>query len=290
MASEQTRTRVTLGLRLLGCSACIVLGCASKPAGTGLPGDDKVLAEVNHTTITQYDVERTALEAFGPDAVRGLSDETKKKLLDSLVQSRAIAQVREKELDASEQAAVAKQVSAFREQLLVKQYLSKHAPWGEISDDAVHEYYESHQQRFGAKKVRSYEAVTSTSELSPSQRASVFAALGDAAKQTDWAAWAGKLGAAGQPLALRRGDDDAALLDPKLRQLIASLEVGKTSPLTLLDGRPYVVRVTAQRELPARPLAEVKDEIRKTLAPTQIRDAVKQASDHVLKSAEVAYR
>jgi hypothetical protein len=277
-------------LRWLLLAGGALVACQGNTAGGRLAGDDKVVAVVNGTSITKYDVDRSATEAFGPELGQSLSAETEAKLLQSLVQSRAISQVREKELSALERAELEKRVAAYREQLLVKQYLGKYTAAAQVSDEAIRRYYESHKANFGGKQVKTYELITSSSELDPAQRSKTIAALDGAGEQRDWDAWVAGLLAAGQPVALRRGEDDAAMLDPRVRQMIAPLEVGQTTKPTLIDGRPYVLRVTAQRELPPRPLAQVREEIRKTLAPVQLRDAIKQTSTRVLQSAEVAYR
>src|SRR3954470_22527960 len=91
-----------------------------------LPGEDKVLAKVGASSITQYDVDRTARETFGKDTAAQLDPGVKKRLLESLVQARAIAQAREKELAPVEVAEVDRKVAAYREEVLVRQYLEKH--------------------------------------------------------------------------------------------------------------------------------------------------------------------
>lgn len=266
------------------------LGCKKAEEKVRLAGDDKVLAQVNGSAITQYDVEHTARDMLGEHTATRLDEATRKKVLESLVQSRAIAHAREKELTPEERAELEKKVAAYREELLVKQYLVRHTRPSGVTGEMVRQYYEQHPERFGARKERSYELVTVTGTLTPAQRTSVIDALGQAEREQDWAAWVERLKKAGQPVALRRGHGDEGVLHRKLGQLMAQLAVGQASKLTFIDGTPYAVRVTAEREIPPKPLAEVSEEIRKTLAPVKVKDAVKQASAQVLKGTEVAYR
>jgi hypothetical protein len=283
------RTRPNTATALLLLSA-LAAACGERAQKARLPGDDKVVAEVNDTQITQYDVERTIAAMLGESAAERLDDAARKNVLQSLVQSRAIAQAREKELSVEQRAELEKKVAAYREELLVKQYLLAHTRQDGVSSDMVRQYYDEHPERFGGGKVRSYELVTVSGALAPAQRTKVIEALGQGERETDWRAWTERLKQAGHPVALRSGQGDEAVLHPKLRQLMDQLAVGKASKLTFIEGAPYAVRVTAERARPARPLAEVSDQIRKTLAPVKLKQAVKQASDQVLENAEVAYR
>ncbi|HMI94815.1 MAG TPA: hypothetical protein VK509_25750, partial [Polyangiales bacterium] len=195
---------VRVGWLLLLAGGSLV-ACKGNAAGSLLAGDDKVVAVVNGTSITKYDVDRSATDAFGPELGQNLSAETEANLLQSLVQSRAIAQVSEKELSALQRAELEKRVAAYREQLLVKQYLGQHTAAAQVGDEAIRRYYESHKANFGGKQVKAYELITSSSELNGAQRTSAIAALDGADEQKDWGAWVAGLIAAGQPIVLRRG-------------------------------------------------------------------------------------
>jgi PPIC-type PPIASE domain len=266
------------------------VACSDRGKGAALPGDDKVLVQVNGTEITQYDVDRTAREVLGEATAARIDEATQKKVLESIVQRRAIAQARDKELKPEQRAELDKQVAAFREEQLVKQYLLEHTAQGDVTDDMVREYYEQHRERFGGRRVRSYELITSSGPLAPAQRSALITSLSQAEREQDWQAFAGRLRQSGQPLALRSGQSDESVLHPRLKQLIDQLAVGQTSKVTLIEGAPYAVRVTAEREVPPKPLAEVSDQIRKTLGPVKLKAAVEQASQQVIKNADVAYR
>src|SRR5688572_10141002 len=96
-----------LALLILGATT---LGCTTKRATT-LQGDDQVVAVVNETRITNYDVERTARDTLGETGAQ-LSGEPRRKLLQSMVESRAMAQAAEKNLTPQELAAVEKRTAA----------------------------------------------------------------------------------------------------------------------------------------------------------------------------------
>jgi hypothetical protein len=151
----------------------------------------------------------------------------------------------------------------------------------------IAEYHSAHPERFGATSIRTYELVGTSRALAGHERAKILAALNDAKQQSDWRIWAKDLEASGLPIVYRRGD----LLDPvvhqRLDQLMRSLAVGETSATTFVQGRAYVARITEERKRPPRPLKEVRDDIKRSLAPLQLRDAVKKAGERVLKDAHV---
>jgi hypothetical protein len=262
--------------------------CGGKQAV--LAGDDVVLAEVNGSTISRYDVEQAVASTLGSYGSSRLNDDDKKKVLQSLVQSRAIAQAEDKALAPAARAALDRKVAAYREELLVKQYLAKHTGADEVTPQMIERYYHQHPDRFGGKLARSYELISSTAELAGSERAALMQALAKAEVAPDWQQLTAELERAGHPITLVRGSADDQVLHPSLRKLMAQLPVGKSSKLTFIEGRLYLARITGESKLPARPLAEVSAEIRRTLAPVSLRNGVKQAAERVLKDSEVAYR
>ena len=146
--------------RLAACSLVLVplaFACGKDEADASLPGDETVVAKVNDTPITLYDVDATARRTLGEQIAGTLDGKGKRKVLESLVQARAVAHLVERELDASELAALEKRVAAFREELLVQAYLERHITPTPVSGDMVRAYYDRHKDQFGGKRVLRYE-------------------------------------------------------------------------------------------------------------------------------------
>jgi PIN domain nuclease of toxin-antitoxin system len=264
-------------------------GCKRDSDPPKLAGDDQVLATVNGHSITHYDLMHAARTMLGPAAQAELDQSTRKNLLDGLVQSRAIADKRESELSVEELAALDKQVAAYRERLLVKQYLGKHTKPIPVSEDLVAKYYEQHAAEYAPAKTRSYELLTSARPIVDSERAQILKALQDPAARNDWQAWSAELAKRGLPVVYQRGTDPGAALDPALKSMLARLAVGEASRVTLVDGRLYVARVLSEAAQPSMPLAQVTSEIRKALEPVQVQRSVEQASAAVMRDAKVEY-
>jgi hypothetical protein len=266
--------------------------CGGKGQGSAakLPGDDKVLATVNGSAVSAYDLEQAVRTSLGPAAAGMLDATGKRSVLESLVAARAIAQVQEKALTPMDRAALDKQTAAFREQLLVKLYLSKNTDGEPVSRQMVEDYYRKHPEQFGAKTVKQYEVIASRSALSDADRDKLLAALKDAGKQKNWGSWSAKLKQKGLAVEFKSGNADPAMLTADLRGQLETLKAGDPANLSFADGRVSLARVTAEKKIPPRPLNEVSAQIRKMLLPVQLKKAVKQAADQVLATAKVEYK
>jgi hypothetical protein len=258
-------------------------------AAARLPGDDKILATVNGSAISAYDLEQAVRTSLGPAAAGMLDAKGKRSVLDSLVAARAIAQVQEKALIGKDRAALDKQTAAYREQLLVKMYLSKNTAGEPVSQQMVSDYYQRHPEQFGAKTVKAYEVIDSRAALTDAGRDKLLAALKDADKHKDWATWSKKLNQKGLAVEFKSGNADPAILAAELRGRLEALKAGDPAVLSLADGRVSLARVTAEKKIPPRPLNEVSARIRKMLLPVQLKKAVRQASEEVLAEAAVEY-
>jgi hypothetical protein len=274
---------MTLGLMLA------VVGCKGDTRSPGLAGDDQVLVTVNGHAITHYDLTQAARSMLGPAALAELDQSTRKNLLEGLVQSRAIADKREAELSVQERAALDKQVAAYRERLLVKQYLSKHTKPTPVSEDLVAKYYEQHAAEYAPTTTRSYELITSARPIVDSERTQILKALQDPSARKDWQAWSAELAKRGVPVVYQRGSDQSGTLDPALKSILARLPVGEASQITLVEGRLYLARVLSEALQSAKPLAQMTSEIRKVLEPVQVQRSVERASESVMKDAKVEY-
>lgn len=278
---------------IMALAAMVALNACSSasedPSAVLLPGEDDVLATVNGSKISAYDLAQAVRTSLG-QADQGMLDEKgRKSVLESLVAARAISQVQAQDLSAAEKAALSKQVAAHREQLLVKMYLARHTEKEPVSRQMVADYYNRHGDQFGAKTVKQYELIASQGAMADPLRDQVLAALQKADRQKDWAAWSKKLSQKGLPMVYKSGNADPAILTADLRRRIADLEPGQPASLAFADGVISLARVTAQKEIPPRPLDQVSARIRKMLLPVQLKKAVRQAADQVLKQARVEY-
>jgi len=279
--------------------ATVLMACGEKPAGESskkdtsqaviLEGDNVVLARVNGSAITQYDLEQTIRSTLGRYMTSRLDEAGRRKVLESMVASRAIAQAQEADLSEKDRAVIENKMQVYREELLVMQYLALHAPPQPVTQEMVREYYESNPELFGGKTIRTYEMITSNRSLKPRERDRMIEVLKNAAQKKEWKGWAKALQRQGYPVAFRQGQVAEEILHPQLQQFMQTLKKGETSQLVFVKGSPYVVRIVNEEKIAPRPLSEVSGQIRKSLVPFQLKKAVKQAAAEVLKTAEVVY-
>jgi hypothetical protein len=255
-----------------------------------LPGEETVLATVNGLPITQYEVDRAIDSSLGDYTQSQLGKDGRRKILESLVATRAIAEAQEKALSPERALAIERKIDAYREQVLVNEYLKKHAPPEPVSSEMVKKYYDEHPERFGGTQTISYGMVFTERAPTEAERKGVLDALNAVASEKDWRDWVEDARKKGKPLTYREGILDPKALEPRLAALVKSVPAGGVSAVSFIEGKAYIVRVTGSEAGALRPLSEVSADIRRELMPIQARDAVKKASEQVLKGAKVEYR
>jgi hypothetical protein len=120
-------------------------------------------------------------------------------------------------------------------------------------------------------------------------REKLVAALKNVKSKKDWQVVAQDLKKQSIDVLYRKGNADEAILEDQLKMFVKNIKVGETSQLTFLKGKPYIVRVIEEKQQSAKPLQEVSAEIRKALVPIQMKKAIKQISEELMKTATVEY-
>lgn len=248
-----------------------------------------ILATVDGTPITRDQLELTIERTLGDSAPLFASEGVERKILESLVSSRAMARLAERELDAAERARLELKAQAYREELLVRHYLEAYAEPEPVTMAMVSDYYQRHPDEFGGGVVKSFETIASTRPLEERERTELIALLsGPEMQHKNWEALVAKLHSDGKPLEYRHSRLKPDLLEQPLRSLVEPTAVGAIAPLHV-KGQLLLVRVTAEQQLPARPLAEVSGEIREKLAPRMLKQAVQGLSVKALQAVKVEY-
>lgn len=272
--------------------ALLLAGCKddSKQALSDVPVEPSAtLVTVDKTPITRAQLELTIERTLGESAPLFANEEVERKILESLVSSRAMALLAERELDASERKQLDLKAQAYREELLVRHYLEAHANPEPVTAEQVADYYNRHQDEFGGGVEKSFEIIASDHELEPAQRTELITLLsGPQVQGKDWQKLVADWRQAGKPLQYRQSRLKLELLEQPLRSLVEPTAAGSIAPL-YVDGQLMLVRVTAEQQLPAKPLAEVSGAIREKLAPQALKQVVKNLSSEALKAVDVQY-
>ncbi len=262
-----------------------LLGACAERSEETVPSSP-VVATVNGEPITEDDVVFMLDRLFGDEPLRGTETGLHDKVLESLIASRAMVHAVLQELDADEVAYIERRVAAYREELLVQEYLQRHAVAQPVTGEMVRDYYERYPEEFGGQQLRRFELLRSPADLRDDLQQDLLAAVPRLSAETDWAAQA-EAWRQQYRLEYQQGVSRPGLLHPTLDSALAQLAAGDTSPVIYVSGRMHLVRLAGIETVPPRPLAEVSGDIRRKLAPLQLREAVRDVSRQAREAAEV---
>jgi hypothetical protein len=265
----------------------LIVSC-NRGCGADEP-EARTLATVDGTPITEAELQLALEETLGPKASEA-SSAARRKVLESLVATRAIALVARKELSAVDLAEIERKAESYRDDQLVRQYLDKHAPVPPVSDAMVEAYYREHLDQLGGHAVHSYELIASEHEAKGASRAALITALAKAERETDWRKVASDLTKAGHAVRYESGQLPAANVDQQVATVIEALESGQASKPFFVGERVHLARLLGAHDKSARPIAEVAPMIQRTLRSRLLQEAVKKAGDKAVQAAEIVHR
>lgn len=286
-------------LSAIGVLLLVLVGGCEPPIDTGdlgadvsAPGgaaDDDALAWVNEVPVSDEEVDfflqhRLNLLPFQAD-----DPALRRRALDSLVAGRAMALLMADELSEEERRELDLEVAFFREELLTKRYLAEYGQPKPVSEAQVVEYYASHADEFGERTVKEIEWLSTPAGLDPDVRESLLPVFQGLDGTADWRGLSLAQNRDAVRVEYRRGVFAPSLLAPRLREVVSATPLNAVSGLHLISGRLHRIRVLEARTEPARPLDEVRSEIRQRLAPVAMRDSVRVATDDVLGRVDVRY-
>ena len=257
-----------------------------------------VLAKVNGTLITEDDLLALLIRVSGNRASevieQTLQDKNKKsKLLEGLVNTRAMALLQEQRLSPDERRTLDRQVAAYKEELLVKKYLEQHAQVQSVSNEMVKKYYQENQQQFAESVQYRFELLTSYGELSDEIRKAIIEILGQAKTNQDWKVLEKKLIQKKLPIRYQQAETRLSLLSEDLQNLLSNTASSSQSLPQVSDvdisNNVKVIRVIEMLPERVKPLSEVSANIRKKLAPVMMKKTVAKLSQEAREQVEISY-
>ncbi|MCJ8272555.1 MAG: peptidyl-prolyl cis-trans isomerase [Psychrosphaera sp.] len=276
---------VGLGVALSACSDTNTTETEAESVATS-----EVLATVQGEPITQDDLSGAILRTLGEYAALQLDQSGRKKVLESLVMAKAMAISQTATLDSEQQLELDRTVKAFREELLVKQYLKTNITPVPVSQAMVKTYYEKYPERFGGKTIRHYEIVKGLVKRQSQVQNALVEQLGQFGASDNWQQKVARLKQSGLQVQFAKGAADGSLLNPKFANAVAQLGTNNVSPLYFFDGYPTVIKVIKISKVRPKPLNEVSADIRKSLLPVQLKQAVKTAAAELLGTMNISYQ
>lgn len=270
------------GVLLFGLS-----GCGLKEQPKELESQNStVVAHVNDEVITQADVDFMLERMLKGQAFAQVDNTLRKKVLESLISSRAMKIQMQSLLSQEEKSEILRSVKAFEEELYVKEYLANHVVPEPVTLEMIQAYYDKHPEEFGGGTVRDFQLLVFSNARDQESRDKFLSAVPEIKFAQDWKATKSRWSEL-YALQYQEGRAQPGLLDQALEHAINSLNVTETSDLVYVNNQIYLVRINNITQLAPRPLADVSANIRKQLAAQQLRAAVKKASEDVLTKVEV---
>lgn len=250
---------------------------------------EKALVKVNGDVITDKDLQVASVRIVGAQKAFLIDENVKQKILESMVMSRVISTQALKDIDAEERDQIDRKSRDYREELLVKSYLRKNVDPQPVTQEMVKAYYDKNPELFGAKNIKEFELITTNKQVQGTQREQVLAVLNKARKSTNWKSYIKNVNKQKGLLEYRLGKTSEKLLNDQLRAAMSKMKNKDISRPVFIDGKPYLLRITKESQTKARPLAEVSTEIRRMLAPQQLKKAIRVISDKLMKEAKIEY-
>lgn len=290
-----TRLRAHL---LAGILAGLLAACErapETPARQSAGDPSPVLATIDGHAIHRAQLDAMLEDMFGVYRARRMDAAGRRKALDSLLSAHALSQKALRELAPDKVRRIEEKTRRYRQNLLINAYLQTRLDKRAVSEAGIRQYYQDHPDKFGRQTVKQYRLLSLKSVLPEEDRARFLETVSRNKSGGDMQALRRELEAQGfevelQTGALDKAADESAAMPPRLQAFIAAQKQGAVSDIAFVENRPYVVQITAETTRPPRPLAEVREDIRKTLLFGELRRALARESAAAMAQAKIEYK
>lgn len=250
--------------------------------------DNEKIAKVGSWYITQQQLDFMTDRTLGSATLAIMYDQVGEQLLKSLVVSKAMAQQAMADLSGVEKEELDLQVNAYREELLVRKYLESNANVQPVSEQMVRDYYQQHPEKFGGLTLKKYHIIKTVNL--PSNKLLLASELFSKIQvDSNWQEVVITLKQNNIMALTETLTSNPLLLSNEMQMLLENTGIGELSPATIINGNLIRIAVVEDVKTPVKSLPEVASDIRKMLAPLQLKKAVKLASDEVLEKVTVEY-
>lgn len=274
-----------LVLCLLGLASFLIAACDEKGSVNGA-SKESVIATINGEPVLKSDLEALKKRMLGKVPETFIDETVENKLLDSLIQSKAMAQLMEKQLDKKDELAIDAKVRAFREDLLVRAYIDKYSASAQITNEQVKQYYSDNPQLFGGGFKKSVEYIEAGNVDDRDQRINLLTELTNLKTVKDWKAGIKRLEAKGFKLDYKDMTVNEQHLKSPIKEAVIKLNK-ESSPQLISEFGIFLVRVNDVQKIPPKPLAQVSSDIRSLLQRQAYRKSVETLTEKVMSQVKV---
>lgn len=281
---------------LLASSVSLLAACekspesdSTSPAKKSLSGSKVVLATIDGVEIVKSQLDALLVNMFGEYKASQVDAASRKNALDSLLAAHALSKRALQNLPEERINEVEEKTRRYHENLLISTYMQTEMDASPFSSEEIKNHYKNNLEKFGKRTVKEYQFLTTRTELAEESRDKYLAIVSGNNK-------AGKLQLIKQALENQKFDVqlytgvlDKKILNARLYNFINAQALNKISEITFIDNKPHISTITSENTVDAKPLAEVRDSIRKTLVLKKLKEAIKKQSAEALADSEIVY-
>jgi hypothetical protein len=266
----QNYKKAFIALALIFCMA----GCTDNSAR--VMDVSNVLAAVSGQKITQAQLD------YQLSKISGISEQedtqaVRQKMLESLVLAKLMAHKQSQTMSHKQRQQLEIEVNAYREERLVHHYLNQNIEAKPPTSQQVNDFYQTNKQRFGG-------GIYAHSQT--------FLLSDDCQLDDSVSSDAVKLKASLQATACQSNKTRKTRLVKDLAKTmnVTPQDLKPGTPLWLMSDRGQTITFIEKIETrQAKPMVEVASDIRKMLAPAQLRMAIAKTRVELLKETDVEY-
>jgi len=249
-----------------------------------------VLATIDGIDIHESQLDAVLVGMFGQYKASQMDAQSRRRALDSMLAGHALSQKALHDLPKEKVNAIEEKTRRYRENLLINAYMQTKMDASTLSSEKIKAYYNNNIEIFGKQTIKEYQLLTTQAELAEESRDKYLATITSQKNNKNIHAIKQLLEKQKFDVQLHEGVLDRNLLNQRLYQFIDAQTLNKISEITFIDNKPYLVEITAEKTLKAKPLAEVRDTIRKSLILKQLKQTIKEQSAKALANTNIVYR
>lgn len=273
-------------LVLLGVSSLLLMGCYQSETVNPVestPGESWV-ARIDGEGISTAELELAMLQTLGETGVFLASDEVRDKVLESIILRKLMAGAYQKEMDSEAQHDLELKVQSYREELLTKAYIQQNVVPEPVSDDMVADYYRKHPEQYGQITYKVFDLVRAPTMGNDLADQAMSLKLQGFTAHSDWQTLSRM--EQGKFLVIS-GNSAEQGLSEEYRQMLLPLQQGEVSDTHLINGSMVRIRVTDEVIIAPKTFDEVRGDIRKSLAPIQLKKAIQKEAELLKRNREI---
>lgn len=271
----------TIGIFTLSAALIMQLSACGEKSSEGV-----AIAKVDGEPVYASDLKVIKDRMLGNVSEQYIDKTVESKLLDSLVRSRAMSQLMQKQIDAESAQNIESQVKAFRDDLYVRAYVEKFGRKSNVNNDDVKKYYTENLSSFGGASKKSVEVISVKQVKGEALPEATLKALTDLKANKNWKNAVNKINAAEITATYQKQLINESFIKSPLKEVVKKMDE-KSEPQLITGKETYLVRVESVQHVPAKPFSEVSDEIRKILQRQSYRKVVETLSEQVMQQVKV---